>query len=184
MYDTDSPSYAEYAVEKKAVGQLRYKRIALILIYVAIACAYFAVCVTTFVALIAVLPMLLLIFIYFTWPYVSYDVSWRFEAGKMTFFRVYGARSRRIFRRVLEVETKNALYVGVPDSERGRTALASAHRVYDFTSAPSASDEAILVFEDKDGKALAVRFHCIGRLRRLLRSFAPGAELDSLSPRF
>lgn len=184
MYDTDSPNYAEYAVEKKVEGSLRVKRLLMILLYVAIAGGYFAVCVTTFVALIAVLPMLMLILIYFTWSYVSYDVSWRFTAGKMIFYRVYGSRSRRIEREALAVETKDSLYVGVPGSERGKTELASARRVYDFASSASDSDVAILVFEEEDGSVSAVRFNCIRRLAKLLRVFAPTVELDSLNLRF
>ena len=184
MYDTDSPNYAEYAVEKKVEGSLRARRLLMILLYALIAGVYFGVCVTTFVALIAVLPMLMLILIYFTWSYVSYDVSWRFSAGKMTFCRVYGSRSRRIEKQTLTVETKNALYVGTPDSERGKAALSSARRIYDFASSASDSDAAILVFKQANGAVSAVRFNCIRRLAKLLRVFAPMAELDSLSMRF
>lgn len=184
MYDTDSPNYAEYAVEKKVEGGLRVRRLLMILLYVAIAGAYFGICVTTFVALIAVLPMLMLILIYFTWSYVSYDVSWRFASGTMTFYRVYGSRSRRIEKAALVVETKDSLYVGAPDSDKGREALSSARRIYDFAGSLSDSDVAILVFEEENGSVSAVRFNCIRRLAKLLRVFAPTVELDSLSLRF
>lgn len=182
-YDTDSPNYAEYAAEKKVEGSLRVKRLLMILLYVAIAGAYFAVCVTTFVALIAVLPMLMLILIYFTWSYVSYDVSWRFTAGTMVFYRVYGSRSRRIEKEAIVVETKDSLYVGSPDSERGRKELSCARRVYDFASSASDRDVAILVFEQED-EVYAVRFNCIRRLAKLLRVFAPTVELESINLRF
>ena len=184
MYDSDSPNYAEYAVEKKVEGQLRLKRLAMILFYIAIAGSYFAVCVTTFVALIAVLPMLMLILIYFTWSYVSYDVSWRFTAGKMTFYRVYGSRSRRIEKEVLTVETKDSIFVGDPESEWGRSELSSARRVSDFASSASDRDVAVIVFADEMGRVTAVRFNCIRRLAKLLRIFAPVVKLESVDMRF
>ena len=184
MYDADSPNYAEYAVEKKVEGSLCVKRLLMILLYAVIAGAYFGICVTTFVALIAVLPMLMLILIYFTWSYVSYDVSWRFSAGKMTFYRVYGSRSRRVEKEALVVETKDSLFVGTPSGERGKAELASARRVYDFASSIADGDVAIIVFEEEDGSVSAVRFNCIRRLAKLLRVFAPTVELDSLSMRF
>ena len=184
MADMDSPNYAEYAVEKKVEGSLRVRRLLMILFYVALAGGYFSVCVTTFVALIAVLPMLMLIVIYFTWLYVSYDVSYTFSSGTMRFCRVYGSRSRRIEREMLSLEVRDALYVGLAENPRAKERLSSVRRVYDFASSSQSSDAVILIFEEENGSTSAVRFDCINRVARLLRIFAPAADLEGLKFRF
>ncbi len=180
MDHSDSPNYAEYAVERKSEGRVRLLRTLLLLGYAAFVIGYIILfCIVThMLALIAALPLLLYILYLCTWRLVSYDVEYSFEAGTMIFRRIYGARGRRTPREKLRLHVKDAEYVGLASDERASAAVAGVARVYDFASSSAVPNLAVIVARDGAGRRIAVRFDCIRRVAKLMKVFCPHSTLD------
>lgn len=178
MDSYDSPNSAEYAVEKKSEGRVRLLRTLMILGYVAFCTAYIVLTcgVTKMPALIAGLPLFLYIIWLCTWRLVSYDVSYTFQSGTMTFYRIVG--SRRIPRERLKLHVRDAELIAPASSESAREADLSGARCFDFTSSPSSPNAVLLVGRDALGRRVAVRFDCIRRVAKLMKTFCPVSELN------
>ncbi|MBP3583981.1 MAG: hypothetical protein J6K44_08050, partial [Clostridia bacterium] len=84
MSEFDSPNYAEYTYDKKNEGKIKKQRTLMLVLYIAVAIIYFAVCcITKLLPLIAIEPILIWILVFFTWKYVSYDCYFVFDAGML-----------------------------------------------------------------------------------------------------
>ena len=82
----DFINYAEYGVEKKGEGKNRIARILLVCLYIVFSSLYAGFFISVRIPhLIAILPILLWILIFFTWRLVKYDCEYRIEKGEMIF---------------------------------------------------------------------------------------------------
>ena len=101
---------ASYGVKARAEGKLLLLRVLLILGYVAFSAGYCTVFLVPvkMPALIAVLPILLLILIPSTWRLVSFDYEYVVEHGELAVEKLYNTKKRR---RVLAVRLREAVRV-------------------------------------------------------------------------
>ncbi|MBR2343280.1 MAG: hypothetical protein IKA64_03405 [Clostridia bacterium] len=176
MNEFDSPSYTEYAYEKKPEGALRTFRFLLVLLYIAFVGLLFLFCyLSKLIPLFALAPVFTWMLVFFTWRYVSYDIYYTFNHGEMEFgtYKTTKGGARRRPRFTVDVRLAEAV---VPYSNATDTvALRTCDKVYEYCS--SISDEnLILMIFNKDGKRTAVIFNGTKRVASLLSTFAPNAK--------
>ncbi len=174
----DSPNSVEYTVEKKSEGKTRLLRLLMLGFYIAFCAAYIVLTcgVTKMPALIAGLPLFLYVIWLCTWRLVSYDISYTFKSGTMTFYRIAG--NRRIPRECLRLHVRDASFAAPAASDSAKGALLSGAKRFDFSSAPSAPNAVLLIGRDVSGRRVAVRFDCIRRVAALMKVFCPVSALD------
>lgn len=176
----DSPNSAEYIASKKVEGMLLVKRILLIVLYITFTVGYFGVCAGIgVIQLVAVLPILLWMLIFFTWRYVSYDDAYTFSSGTMVFSRVYAKNGKRISREKLRIRVQDAKYAGLWSGGRRDDEMRNVKKLYDFASSANSADAVFVVFDDPSGVECAVRFDCISRVKKLLVAFCRRTDFGS-----
>lgn len=168
---------AEYAAEKKAEGALLRRRILLILLYIAFFFGAFLACyITRIIPLFGVAPLFLAVLIFYTWRYASCDVGYTMEAGRITFFVVYAARTKRLRRDRLTLRVGDALLIGHAEDAAVKDALATVKRRYDFSASRRAPDVAIAIFPTEKGN-IGVYFDTTEETVKLLRRFSQNCTL-------
>lgn len=87
----------EYAVREAPSATLRLKKIALISAYVLWGVLFFAVGALTrlLVPVLALVPLSIWIFVFFTWRYTEVEYEYSFFSGTLTVARILGGRTRR-----------------------------------------------------------------------------------------
>ena len=87
----------EYTVKQKKDMSLALKRICLVASYLLAAILLVALGVITrvFIPLLALLPISLWIFIYFTWRYVDVENELSVASGILSVSKIYGRKSRK-----------------------------------------------------------------------------------------
>lgn len=86
----------EYTVKQKIEGAWRWKRAAMIALYVLFVIMWFIFgAVTNFWPLLALIPVTLWMVVFFTWRYVSLEYEYSILSGDMTVSNIYGGRSRK-----------------------------------------------------------------------------------------
>lgn len=99
MDEGSSLRYAEYEVSRRSEGKNRLARWLLLLFYIAFGGAY-CVFFTVLIKLpqvIAILPLLLWILVYFTQRLVRYDIQVRVESGNFSVYKSAGKKRRLVF---------------------------------------------------------------------------------------
>ena len=177
----DSPGYAEYAVTKKAEGKNLLLRIALIALYILFALSYFIffTAVIPIVMLIALLPVFIWMLVFFTWRYASVEIEYQIHSGMVTFYHIYGGRSRR---KKTECRIKDMLTVAPMDrTHEGDYTRAILTR--DFRGAKSTPDAYYFTYK-KDDKTCAVFFEATSKTLKSFRYFNSAATVMSTSLRY
>lgn len=97
MTEENDFHFAEFAKPVAKHGKNRRLRTLLILLYVFAGIAYAATAVAiTIPHLIAILPLLLWILIFFTWGLVSYECCVRVASGKIAFLKLRGKKEKTV----------------------------------------------------------------------------------------
>ena len=97
MTEENDFHFAEFAKPVAKHGKNRRLRTLLVLLYVFAGIAYAAIAVAiTIPHLIAILPLLLWILIYFTWGLVSYECCVRVASGKIAFLKLRGKKEKTV----------------------------------------------------------------------------------------
>lgn len=164
--DEYSYNAATYGVRKRAEGKNRLYRILLIAGYILFSigfCLVFTVLVTM-PAVIAVLPVLLLIFVPFTWRQVAYDVEYTVEHGELIIEKLFNTKKRR---RIFSILIREAESV-VPMSSLDREGRISAIR--DLRGDMKSPDSYAIVYS-KDGKRVAVLFEATTKLVKMMAKY-------------
>ncbi len=184
MDESYSPNATEFSEEKRAEGVLLWKRILLIIGYLAFSLLYFCGCFLAHIPqMIPGLPLFLLILVLCTWRFVSYDVSYRFISGTVTFSRTYGARMRRTTKEIFSLRVAEAEAIVAKGNKRVRDLL-PGRRLYDFAKTESAPDLVYIFFCAKNGNASAVRFTCTKRMAHLLGVYCEHANIKDVPFRY
>lgn len=87
----------EYTVAESKSVSLMLKKSALLLLYilVGVGCLLVATAVRYFVYLVAFVPIVIWILVFFTWRWTQVEYEYSFFAGKLTVSRILGGRSRK-----------------------------------------------------------------------------------------
>ena len=170
MSEENAFRYAEYAHPVAVKGRVRFKRHLLLWGIVLGSIGYIAL---TTVAirlpqLIALLPLIIWIFLLFTWRTVSYECVCRVEDGRLSLGRTFGKTYRERF----SCRVKELLSIGQESEESKARALALAPHavVCDFRSGadvPMRCVGAALV----NGRYFLLRFDAYEELLRAIRFY-------------
>ncbi len=177
----DSPGYAEYVVTKKAEGKNLFLRIALIAFYALFALSYFIffTAVIPIVMLIALLPVFIWMLVFFTWRYASVEIEYQIHSGTVTFYHIYGGRSRR---KKFEYRIKDMLTVA-PMDHTHEGDYTRALLIRDFRGAKSTPDAYYFTYK-MDDKTCAVFFEATSKTLKSFRYFNSAATVMSTSLRY
>lgn len=162
-----SLNYAEYSVAKKAEGDNLAKRILLVLLYVFFGSGYivFFLTVVKMPQVIAVLPLLIWMLVFFTWYLVKYDYEYKIEQGEMIFYIAYSRKKRK---EQLRFRIKNAEKIAPVahfDDEQIKNAVKC-----DFRGTVKSPDSYIAYYLNK-GREHAVYFEATEQAVKLMRKF-------------
>ena len=170
MTEETSFHFAEYAKPIAKNGKNRRHRLLLICLYILVAGGYIGGAIAiTIPHLIAMLPLLLWILIYFTWRAVSYECCVRVASGKIAFLRLQGKRESPL----LSLETKDILFARSFDKEDIRD---KSVKLYDFR-ADEKEPGYLLLFENASEKAF-VRFECTVAIATAMRYYNKNVVVD------
>jgi hypothetical protein len=169
MNEYDSPNYHEHSYDKRAEGLILFGRIGLILIYIAFAVGYFTFCyLTRILAIFALCPLFLWMFVYFTWRLVSYDVYYEFRSGTMEVGRIWVKKGKRKKAPRLSFTVRHTEWVAPYDPRDPRL---KGMRLYDYSSSSYAKDR-ICIAMNEGGRRYAVVIDPTPRLEALLVSYS------------
>ncbi|MCI8386858.1 MAG: hypothetical protein HFE63_00125 [Clostridiales bacterium] len=91
--ENEFSNFVNYGVKKKPEGDYKRKRILVMLGYAVFAIAFAAVCISTkIVMLIALLPVLTWILVFFTWHWVNIEYEYQIINASLKLMEVYGNR--------------------------------------------------------------------------------------------
>ncbi|MBQ8350961.1 MAG: hypothetical protein IJY20_02815 [Clostridia bacterium] len=162
-------NYFEYAVDEKPKGKNLLRRVLLVVFYVVFALAYFIFFYSIKIPhVIAMLPFLLLIVVFFTWRYVNVTYEYIIAVGEITFSRILSNRSRK---EMLQLSIRDLLEVVPDDGQKP----ASVDKIYDFRSEKGTPDSYCLVFQNGQEKRCLVYFEATKKALKLLQLYNPGA---------
>ena len=154
--------FAEYTVAKRPTGKNRLARILLLLAYFLFALAYVIAFTVIWLLpqVIAVLPLLLVIFIFFTRRLVKYDICVRLDSGRFTVTQISGKLRRvRLDRRIQDVTSGGAFETLPPGTE-----------FLDLRGDPNAKNGWYLTFGD-----VTAVFQATKQLTSAIRYYVPEA---------
>lgn len=172
MNEYDSPNFAEYVYDVKNEGKTKLWRTLAIIGYIAFGVAYFVIaCSIPLYPIIAILPLLVWMLVFFTWGFVSYDCYYEFRHGEMEFGTVRTGKHGRRRRQKLTLNVKSASAARVYDSADPE--LSSVKKIYDFSESIS-SDKRIIIFFEREGVSSAVIFEGTARVAKLIASYCEG----------
>lgn len=170
MSEELSFNFAEYAKPIAKYGRVRRHRRLFILMYILVAAAYIGTAIAiTIPQIIAILPLFMWIFIYFTWRAVSYECCIRVDSGKITFLKLRDKREQPR----LTIEAKDILFAHPYSAE---AVSEKEITVYDFR-ADEREAGYLLCFEG-DGKKAYVRFECTLAVARAMHYYNKSVSVD------
>lgn len=174
MSEFDSPNYAEYTYDKKNEGRIKKQRRLMLMLYIAVAIIYFAVCcITKLLPLIAIEPILIWILIFFTWKYVSYDCYFVFDAGILELGTVKVTKNGRRQSPRHKIHVKEALLAA--PLVGNEASLSEVQKVDDLGESET-SENRILIIYNNEGVDTAVIFEGTAKIAKNLASFCPNAQ--------
>ena len=170
----DFESY-EIVIKPKRDGKNSLLRVFLIAFYVAfvVGCLVLGF-VTAFVPLLALVPLVLWIIIFFTWRYVNLEYEYSIESGVITFSKIYNNRSRK---RCLEFDMRSAERFVFESETRMDEQIAAydPRREYCFAASKTDPEACVALYLDEDGDKCAVIFKADERIKRYLKMYNAAA---------
>lgn len=168
----DDINHAEYISVKKYEGKYALARVLMIIGYVlfpivgivAITASPLGAFVIWFIALF---PMMLSIIIPLTYRYVQIEYEYSIDSGIMTFSEIYGRRSRK---QKYEVKIGDAIAIA-PYRDEYRDAADEADVKYAACSTMSNPELYYILFEDENGRKVAIFFDPINKALKLMKFY-------------
>ncbi len=173
-------NYTEYTVKQKAEGAYLMRRLLLLGIYAVYSVAFCLVFLGgiggfKIPMMVALLPVTLLIIIFFTWRFVSVEHEYMLASGVMTFVDIYSGRSRKaLFACPVKEMTQIAPYTA-------ETSL-KARTVIDMRGSVKSADSYCFLIKDRSGEDVAVLFEATKKALQILKYYNSATVLsDTLS---
>lgn len=164
-------NYVEYSVECKSEGKLKLRKLWLILAYIGFVVLYVVlfVVLTKIVPLIAILPLLLWILIFFTWRYTQVEYEYAILQGAFNFSVIYGNRTRK---ELLEVKIKDMTTIAPYEGEMiARTEAPDIKHLYSFISSKSSPDIYAAIWQDEEGEKSALLFEATNKTLKICKFY-------------
>ena len=174
MTEENSFLFAEYAKPVAKRGKNRRLRLVLILCYVLFAAAYALLFVSINIPqVIAVLPIFVWMFVYFTWGIVNYECCVRVASGKVTLLKLRGKKEKEIF-----AFDAKALLFALPYHQEGKEKIKNETftKTVDLRADPMA-DGYVAVLPTEEGKTL-IRFECTLAVASAMRYYNKEVNAD------
>ncbi|MBO5305569.1 MAG: hypothetical protein J6B12_02285 [Clostridia bacterium] len=166
----------EYTVEQKNEGAFRWKRLALLALYVLYPAALIFVVGSGAAAIAAPLlcfiPLSLWVIIFLTWRYVKISYQYVVTSGKLAFVKHYGART---YKTQFEVALKDAQLiapVGFREHDE-RLEIFAPEITYSALSSKNAQDKYYIAFENAEGKKCVFYFEATKNMLDLCKMYNP-----------
>ena len=165
----------EIISHQKCEGIWIFKRIALILLYIAYVVTLLTAGLVTriIVPLLAFIPLTTWMLVFFTWRYTDVDYECSMTSGVLTFSKIFGSRSRKT---VFEVSIKSISHIApyVSDSKK-RIDRYVPEEIYDARPSTRADRQYFALFEDKKGKKSLFLFAPDDKMLKILRFYNAAA---------
>ena len=171
---SDFESY-EFVVTSKKDGKNSLLRVLLIMFYAffVLGCLVFGF-LTGFVPLLALVPLVLWIIIFFTWRYVKVEYEYMVESGVITFTKIYNNRTRRT---VLTFDIRSAetiLLANAPDTQRRIFDYDPRHE-YSFASSNASLVSFVAFYKNEDDQKCALTFAADDKIKKFLKIYNAAA---------
>lgn len=172
MIDITTPY--EYTVEQKAEGALRFKRLALLFLYILYPATLIFVVGNGSAAIIAPLlafiPLSLWIIIFLTWRYVKISHRYTVMSGKLTFVTLYGTRTQKTRCEITLKDAKHIAPVGFREHDE-RLEIFSPEITYSALSSKNAPDKYYIAFENAEGKKCVLFFEATSKVLEICKMY-------------
>lgn len=156
-------NYAEFGVSKKAEGKNKLQRILLVSAYVLFAILYATIFISVSIPqVIAILPIFVWMFIFFTWKHVKFDYEYKIEQGEMIFLKAYTPKKKK---ELFRFKVRDAKKI-VPIKDFSKKDMLTG-RIYDFRGS-SKSPASYMAVVAVDGKDACVYFEATIQTVKLL----------------
>ena len=177
----------EHVVKQKIEGKWRLARIGLVLFYVLFALTLLLLLIAWNVPqLIALLPLLLWILVFFTWRFACVEYEYSITSGTLTFCKIYGNRTRR---KILEIRLRDATQIVPLDGGKFSEQATRWHPEREFVAVSSwrAPEIYLILFELDDKKAKEKRrgifyFEPTARALQICKFYNPSATVLQKTP--
>lgn len=177
MGDNAASKFVNYGVKKKSEGNYAVKRALMIVGYILFALVYAIFFITmNILPIIALLPVLTWILVFFTWRFVSIEYEYYILDGEFRMLEVYGGKSMRELCCVRVSAMKViAPYRRYIDKDRA-DAIPAANRI-ESVSSMSAPDIYYGIFEDSNGEDCVVFFEVTEKTLKVLKYYNSDIEI-------
>lgn len=168
----DMINHAEVAVKRKLDSELLFKKLLLILLYVAFSLVFFAICYKIkFVQICALLPLFVWMLVFVTWRYTDIEYEYVVSSGELSLAVIYGNRTRK---KMLEVKISEAEKIA-PYNDAAKASLGSVQikNVYNILKSKSYENAYYALFDiPKKGKTI-VLFEGNEKALKIMRFYNP-----------
>ena len=125
---------------------------------------------TGLIQLLALVPILMWILIFYTWRYVNIEYEYYEESGVITFTKIYDNRARK---KIISFSIRSAEVIMPRASEETerRVAEYDPKREYDFAISPDDPEAYTALFVNEDNERVAVSFTVNERLKKSLKFY-------------
>ncbi|MBE6626883.1 MAG: hypothetical protein E7628_06870 [Ruminococcaceae bacterium] len=169
----ESVNYAEYTVDKKPEGKLKWIRIGLISLYLFVGVGLFAFFLAIkFWPAGTVMPFLTWILYGLTWKFAQLEHKYEVKSAKLVISNIYGRKKQVVQFENLASELK----VIAPMNEGNRKQFEKADKIMDFRG-NTASPDAYYAILEKDGKSTAVYFEATNKMLKVLKFYNRNTEV-------
>ena len=171
---TEGINSASYTVSRRSEGKNALARVLLVCGYVLFAIAYSSAFIAIKIPqLIAILPILLWMAVFFSWKYVSYDICYIVDAGNFYVEKECGNKKKRIF----SCHVKEADEIAPLNSEKTLALAKTGCIVTDLRGSVSSPDSYYIKCKN-DGKEQIVYVERTMRIVKLLHRLNEKTEIN------
>lgn len=171
----------EFVVVQKTEGKWILAKAGLLFLYISvgIAAVLLGIIYRLIAPMIAFLPVLLWMLVFFTWRYTCVEYECSFTSGELTFAKIYGNRSRRT---VLRLRLRDAVRIAPLDNGDHSRKAADWHPELEFSaiSTDTAPDIYYILFEhgeQKEARRAIFYFEATARALQICRFYNPSATI-------
>ena len=164
-----SANYAEYMVDVKKQAKYKKQRMLMVLLYLLVGVGAAVPLLLVFPFAGAIVPLLVWILWFFTWPYVSPAYYYTVDGSFFTIVTVYGGKYEKDF---VKVRISEAELIAPLNEEYTPHAHAHADAVrYEAVSSFGASDIYFMTFTDDNGKPGVVFFEATESMLKAMKYY-------------